>query len=179
VISNNPAYLEAGKVIPWVVMGMYARGFYFVFVMAIYYSKKLRWLPVITVVASLVNIGLNLIFVPRFGYMAAAVNTMAAFILQTILVFVYAQKCYYLNYNYKQFMHLIVIFLTINCVLWYLISFDEIIWFIAKFLLVISFPLVLFITGFFSKTELAWALKSIRYFNRSHWNKLCQSQKYR
>ena len=68
-IAANPAYLEAGSAIPWLVLGMFARGFYFVFVMAIYYSKNVKWLPIITVISALVNIALNLVFVPQYGYM--------------------------------------------------------------------------------------------------------------
>ena len=121
-IAANPAYLEAGSVIPWVVLGMFARGFYFVFVMAIYYSKNVKWLPIITVISALVNIALNLVFVPQYGYMAAAVNTMMAFALQAILVFFYAQKCYYLHYQYKRLFHLSFLFLSTNMVLWYMMS---------------------------------------------------------
>ena len=92
-ISANPKYLEAGSVVPWVVIGMFARGFYFVFVMAVYYSKNVKWLPIITVFTALVNIVLNLVFVPEYGYMSAAVNTLVvALLLQAILVFFYAQK---------------------------------------------------------------------------------------
>lgn len=163
-ISANPKYLEAGSVVPWVVIGMFARGFYFVFVMAVYYSKNVKWLPIITVFTALVNIVLNLVFVPKYGYMSAAVNSMVAFLLQAILIFYYAQKCFYLHYQYKRIIHLSVIFMTTTMFLWYLILFQGIVFLTAKVFLIFSFPLSLYFTGFFKKTELYFAFQLMQRF---------------
>ncbi|MBE3088761.1 MAG: polysaccharide biosynthesis C-terminal domain-containing protein [Actinobacteria bacterium] len=49
----------------------------------------------------LVNIGLNFIFIPKYGMYGAAVTTLLSYILQFIMIFAYTQKLVFINYDYK------------------------------------------------------------------------------
>lgn len=154
LIASDKSYIEATRVIPWVVFGFFARGFYFVFVMAVYYSKNLKFLAAISIFSCGINILLNLVSVPQFGYMAAAVNTFIAYGIQAIIMYFYAQKCYLLNYQLKRFAHLIIAFLSISILLYYLSISPAYIGFIAKITMILCFPLILFMTNFFDPNEI-------------------------
>lgn len=153
LIAADKSFHEAYRVIPWVVCGFFARGFYFVFVMAVYYSKKLKLLSVITIIALCINVALNFIFIPRYGYVAAAVTTFLAFAVQAAIMYFYAQKCYPLQYETGRLFHLTVSFLAISIVLWYLSQYTILTGFLLKVLLVICFPLILRATNFFNHDE--------------------------
>ena len=154
LIASDKLYVEATRVIPWVVLGFFARGFYFVFVMAVYYSKNLKFLAAISIFSCGINILLNLVLVPRFGYMAAAVNTFIAYGVQAIIMYFYAQKCYLLNYQLKRFVHLIIAFLSISILLYYLSISPAYMGFITKITVILCFPLILFMTNFFDPNEI-------------------------
>jgi len=153
LIAADKSFHEAYQVIPWVVFGFFARGFYFIFVMAVYYSKDLKLLSVITIIALGINIALNFIFIPRYGYMAAAVTTFVAFAFQAAAMYFYAQRCYPLKYEARRLFHLSVSLLAISIVLWNLSHYTNLTGFLLKVLLVICFPLILMATNFFTHDE--------------------------
>lgn len=153
LIAADKSFHEAYRVIPWVVFGFFARGFYFVFVMAVYYSKNLKLMSVITIIALGVNVVLNFIFIPRYGYVAAAVTTFIAFAVQAAAMYFYAQKCYPLKYETRRLLHLALSLLAISIVLWNLSFYASLTGFLLKALLVICFPLILLATNFFNHDE--------------------------
>jgi O-antigen/teichoic acid export membrane protein len=70
------SYAPAGALIPWIALGQGLFGLYFVPMNTVtLLSGRNQWVWLVTGTAALANIGLNLLFVPRFGAAAAAVNT--------------------------------------------------------------------------------------------------------
>ena len=57
-------------------------------------SKQEKKLLLITVVSAVVNIGLNLIFIPKLGFLATALTTMIAEITVAILSSLYSKKTF-------------------------------------------------------------------------------------
>ena len=69
-------YVPAAAVATWVAIGYVFYGWYVVPMNGLSVIQgRTRWIWIATVVAACVNIGLNLLLVPRFGIMAAAVTT--------------------------------------------------------------------------------------------------------
>jgi O-antigen/teichoic acid export membrane protein len=99
LIASRPAYLAAYQIVPWVILGFFARGYYFVFVTALYYSKKLQALSLITMSAAAINVMLNLTLIPHLGYRVAAVTTFVAYALQAVAMYFFAQRAYRLRYE--------------------------------------------------------------------------------
>jgi O-antigen/teichoic acid export membrane protein len=80
-------YWDGISVIPFIFMGNF-----FIFmnsfeVYSQYYLKKTKYKAAGTLIAALVNIVLNLIFVPKFGYIAAAITTSISYLLIVIYNF--------------------------------------------------------------------------------------------
>ena len=79
VLQIPKTYYGARPFVPWLVLGVVFQTLYQLLSQGTFYAKKTKLVPVITVTAVAVNIGLNLLFVPHFGAMAAAIDTALAF----------------------------------------------------------------------------------------------------
>ncbi len=75
---------------------------YFVFWIGCNVAKKNRLIPVITLVASGVNVGLNFLLVPVYGTWAAAWTTVIGFAILAVLVYFISNKWYPIPYEWRR-----------------------------------------------------------------------------
>ena len=80
LFMGGKPYLEAQNAIPPVIAG-----YFFIFIYSMYvnveqYEKKTLGMAVATGLAALFNIVTNALFIPRYGYLAAAYTTLAGYI---------------------------------------------------------------------------------------------------
>lgn len=78
ILGGSP-YMEAKYVMTPVAMGCVLQFFYTLFVNVEQYEKKTKWMALASVSTAILNIGLNYIFIPMYGYIAAAYTTMAGY----------------------------------------------------------------------------------------------------
>jgi O-antigen/teichoic acid export membrane protein len=155
IVASNPAYHTAYRVVPWVVMGFVMRGFYFLFVTALYYKKQVRALPFVTIGAGLLNVGLNLLTVPIYGYMAAAVNTFVAYAAQAFVMYFLAQRAFRLPYEIARFAKMIGVGIALFLVASTLPSLNPWASLFAKAAIVMTFPIWLTLLSFWKPDEKA------------------------
>ncbi len=72
-------YVEGFKIIPIVTAGTFLLGLQQRFQSGLTFYKRTVWVMVSIFTAGLVNVMLNLIFIPRYGYMAASVTTLVGY----------------------------------------------------------------------------------------------------
>lgn len=87
ILLGGKKYYEARYVIPPVMMGCAFQFVYGMYVNIEIFSKKTFIISAGTMFAALLNLILNWIFIPQYGYMAAAYTTMAGYF--TLLMFHY------------------------------------------------------------------------------------------
>jgi len=75
---------------------------YFIFWVGANVAKKNRLIPVITLVASGVNVGLNFILVPEYGMWAAAWTTTLGFGILALLVYFISNHWYPVPYEWRR-----------------------------------------------------------------------------
>ncbi|SJZ57669.1 lipopolysaccharide biosynthesis protein [Garciella nitratireducens] len=80
-------YWGAKWVVPPVLLGLFFQFVYSLYVNVEFYYKKTQFIAIGTVMAAILNIVLNYIFIPRYGYLAASYTTLAGYI--AIFVFHY------------------------------------------------------------------------------------------
>jgi O-antigen/teichoic acid export membrane protein len=79
-VAFPPSYAVAGTFLPWIALGYVLFGLYLIPMDSLSVMVgKTRWLWIPTALAAAINVGLNLIFVPRYGAAAAAVDTAIAY----------------------------------------------------------------------------------------------------
>lgn len=79
LIMGGRQYFEARFVMPPVIMGCVFSFIYGMYVNLEIYSKKTFTISVGTTGAAALNIGLNMLFIPRYGYIAAAYTTLVGY----------------------------------------------------------------------------------------------------
>ena len=102
LIMAATAFHKAYLVVPAVAVGYLLQGFYFMSAIPLFYKKKTRVLPLISAVGAAVNIGLNVLLIPKFGMMGAAYATLISFGILSVLTHLRAQRYYRVPYEYRK-----------------------------------------------------------------------------
>lgn len=102
-IMATADYIEAIYVIPPVVGGVFFQVQYYIYANIIYYYKKPKYVMFSSVTATALNIILNYIFIPRYGYIAAGYTTIFCYFVQAsadyfALMHVVHEKIYNMKY---------------------------------------------------------------------------------
>lgn len=79
------------SVVPIVVVGYVFYGMYIVYGMYAGYKKKTVFVSIVTLTAGISNIILNAIFIPKYGYIAAAYTTVASYFIMFLMAWVVAK----------------------------------------------------------------------------------------
>ena len=91
-ILAPPSYHQALWVIPPVTASVFFTFMYDLFASFQFYFKKTNWIAIGSCIGAVLNIVLNAIFIPRFGFIAAGYTTLACYILFGILHYVFMRK---------------------------------------------------------------------------------------
>jgi O-antigen/teichoic acid export membrane protein len=99
---RNPAYWVGLDVVPILLFGYVSLGIYMN--LSIWYklSDQTRYGLYISGTGAIVTIILNLVFIPRYSYMAAAWVSLTAYATMMILSYILGQKNYPIPYNLKK-----------------------------------------------------------------------------
>jgi len=153
-VFTSPQYVIGYKIVPIITFSYILYGLRQFFVSTIALSKKTFIIAIITVMAALVNIIFNLILIPFWGFMGAAIATMVAYLFLFYFTYIPQQKYYPIKWDWSRFYYLV--FLTSGLYgLSFLINIINIsfIIIISKILLLISFPILLIKLNFFKSSE--------------------------
>ncbi len=97
-----PRFYPAAQVVPAIAFAYSLHGVYLAMVSGLAYVKQTRWILAATMVSAAVNVGLNLLFIPRYGIWAAAGSTLVAFFVRAALVSAASLRLFPLPYEYKR-----------------------------------------------------------------------------
>ena len=92
LVMGGRKYMDAVGVIPPVMLGYIAQMLYTMYVNIEFYYKKQKQIMMGTFATALLNILLNLIFVPLFGYVAAAYTTLAGYVALFFIHYLFVRK---------------------------------------------------------------------------------------
>jgi O-antigen/teichoic acid export membrane protein len=93
MVLATPAFADSWQVVAVVGAGVVAWACYFPWSQSIFYNPaRVRWMVVVTGAAALVNIGANLILIPKWGIMGAASATLASDVVLALMAYAFARK---------------------------------------------------------------------------------------
>jgi len=107
-------YRSAAFVIPVIAESMAFYGIYNIFKSGLDVIRKTWLISIYTTVAALVNIALNLVLIPHYGAMGAAVATLFAYIVLATIAYIVNQRIYPIPFE----IHLFIIALFIGIALY-------------------------------------------------------------
>ena len=155
ILVSTPEYLPGVKAIPLIALAYVFFGLYYIVDIGILLKVKTIYYAIITGIGAIVNIGLNILLIPKYGMMAAAVNTLIAYILLFVLMYWISGKFYTIKYEKIRILKIIIIG-TVLFFISYVISVDSVVFSIViKLLLLVCYPVLLYLFNFFRPTELA------------------------
>ncbi len=88
----DPAYGAALPVVPWILLGYWCYGFYVNFGIVLYHAEKTGLLTAAAGSALAVNVAANLVLIPRWGMVGAAVSTAAAYSFLGLFLYIVTRR---------------------------------------------------------------------------------------
>ncbi len=154
VFAEKPEYYSAYIIVPVILLSYVFSGMRLTASLGMLLTKNTKHVAWITLAAAALNIILNFVFIPVFGIIAAAVNTLLAFVIFYFITQIFSAKYYKIPFeNYKLILMIIVGSILAGVI--YILPAMNILFEIGiKLALVVLFPLVLFIFRFYEKAEL-------------------------
>lgn len=114
-ILGTRDYIEAIYVIPSVVGGAFFQALYYVFADILYYYKKPQVVAIASISTGVLNVVLNYLCIPRFGYIAAGYTTLVCYLVQALLDYYVARKVVGVKiFNMKYLSRLMIVVLVIS-----------------------------------------------------------------
>ena len=93
-----PEYYEGNIVIPFILLGQLFFGIYYSLSLWYKLTDKTNFGAFISGIGAIIAIASNILLVPKFGYLGAAISSFICFLLMTVISYVIGQKYYSVNY---------------------------------------------------------------------------------
>lgn len=130
-ILASKSYWEGIKIIPLIIAANFISFMYSFYVNVEHYYKKTVQISSLTIFAALLNILLNYLLIPKFGYVAAALTTLISYLVILLLHSHFSKKIEPTLFPLKAFI-LPIVEISVFCGLFYLLIDHAIIrWAIA------------------------------------------------
>ena len=153
-LMARPDFHTAGLLVPWLVVGFIFMAFYFTSMnWMIMIKGKTNAVPVVTSLAALLNIGLNLYFVPQYGIWAAAVNTSVGYFALAGMMFFASQRVEAFPYQYGRLAKILVGVLVAITAGFATMRFEPLVNLTIGATWLLSFPLLLALLNFWTVQE--------------------------
>lgn len=146
-ILTGASYHESYRVVPWVAFGLLLLGLQQWFQSALMYHKKTKVALLYFIPTALLNIVLNFILVPIYGYMAAAITTLVCYIILLALGIIISRRFLIWEFPIKSLLRITVASLIMSGLVFglsYAIKFSLLSLLLLVCLGVISYGVVLF-----------------------------------
>lgn len=101
-IFAGPQFKDVGRIFPFLLLSVYAGSFYYFFSSPIFFFKKTHVLPYITGSSVVINIGLNLLLIPKYGIYGATVATIFSHIWITLSSYWYGNRLFMVRWPILQ-----------------------------------------------------------------------------
>ena len=100
-VAPRREYAAALPLLPWLIAGGAFQGFYFLMSQGSWYAGSTQKIALLTSVAALLNLGLNLWWIPQYGALGAAWSTAASYALLALLHDRAAQRQHEMAWPYR------------------------------------------------------------------------------
>lgn len=124
LIIRDPAFWEAMSVVPIILLASFFLGIYHNLSVWYKITDRTRFGAAISMVGAVLTIAINVGFIPRYGYMASAWATLAAYGSMMVLSYALGQKYYPIPYNMRKIAFYLGISLLFSILSFYVFNRD-------------------------------------------------------
>ena len=149
VLARNPSFHRASEAVALLSFGGAAYTAYTVMAIGSGRARKTQWNWVIAGIAAVVNVVLNVILIPPYGMMGAAIATAAAYLALFLGMIIYSQEVYYVPYQWRRVLTAATAAVGLN-----VLGGALHVPLAAAVVLVLCYPFVLLMLGFYLPAEL-------------------------
>ncbi|MFC2089963.1 lipopolysaccharide biosynthesis protein [Bacteroidota bacterium] len=172
LVSSSETYYEAYKYIPLQTIAICFFGVQYFFMIGLHYALRTKIIAFVTVFVLAVNIGMNVLLIPRIGLYGAAITYIISGLLMLIFNYQQSQKYYPINYELGKVMTIIILSISLYSVSFLINDLASWLRISLKFLVILAYPLLLALFRFYEPVELerimgAWK----KWRNPRSWNK--------
>ena len=147
----DKSYWVGLKIIPWIFMAYFFQYMYTFEVNTEFYLKENKLIAIGTILAAGLNICLNIIFIPKYGYEAAAITTVISyfflFLFHFLITTLILKK---VIYGIK--FHLVSIF-YVSIITWYFINFQSQIFYRLIGIIIVTVLFILSLKSSLAKSD--------------------------
>jgi O-antigen/teichoic acid export membrane protein len=90
-VISSPNYSKASIYVPLILFAALFNGYYFMASTPIFYNKKTSWIPIMTGLSAALNIGLNFVWIPKYGALGSAWATLISYAGLAIITYLLAR----------------------------------------------------------------------------------------
>jgi O-antigen/teichoic acid export membrane protein len=154
LFSSSTSFIPSYEVVPIILFSYVFFGMSMISSLGFYLVGKTGYVAVITILSAAINIALNLLLIPKYGIMGAAINTLIAFIFLYFISLIMSNRFYKINFEHKKLFSLIFLGLFLFIVSKLTDSFVVYLTILSKLILVSLYPFILFWTSFYEPKEI-------------------------
>ena len=154
LLTNNRDYWEAHTVIPMLSFAIFFGMLKDVSLTGLHISKRTSIISAIISGMAIINLIFNIILIPVWQSVGAAMATLTAEVLFFIIIYKAAQHYYFIPFEISKVLKIILVGIIIFVLSFYLNPPDLIIRLLVKMALIITFPFILYFWNFYEEIEL-------------------------
>lgn len=162
LLAQKREFWQASQVIPIIAFAKFFIALRFPAAIGLNIMKKTKIRALIVAFISLLNIILNIILIPRWQSIGAAVALLISQIIFFLLVLKYSQRFYPIPFELKKIMKMIIVGLTIIFSAFLINDFQLAVRILLKLLLILTFPFILYLWNFYENIELQRLIEGLR-----------------
>lgn len=157
----GPEYQGCEPMVPLILLGYVFLGINQVFLPGIYFEKKTRYLAYMTFIAAAVNVAANFLFVPLLGIVGSAYASLLGYFILAIQGYFVSQRLFRVSYDFRR-VGMLFLFALGGGIPIYLLKPAL----VVRVAVVIAFPFILWLAGFFRKDEIALIKDLLNFRNK-------------
>lgn len=148
------------SIVPIILLAYLFNGLYVNFQAGLYIEEKTKYFPIVTGAGAVVNVIVNILLIPIFGIMGAAIATLASYMVMAITLFLFSRKIYEIKYEYEKILKILLL-VFVTCIAYYFIYSEGCLNIPVKFFMMIFFFVMLILLKVINKESIVKLNKMI------------------
>lgn len=152
--SSNKDYWSAYKVIPIISFAILFGMLKDTSLIGLNITKRTKIIAIVMTIISILNIILNIVLIPHFNSLGAAIATLISQAIFFVIIYRFAQKYYYIPYEISKIIKMIILGVILFGLSLLINNFSLIFRVSLKLSMIGAFPFILYFWNFYEEIEL-------------------------